>query len=134
MEVESTEVREYVHGTLYPLFSKKAFREKAKEYGMEDIIKYQLETTEVESLIHQLNYLQKQLLRQDDEEDGENEGEKDGDKEGQQDTDDICDEEYGEDFEIQSDGISRGLTGQDLLFKKYSLTGPDAISQLNTIK
>lgn len=58
MEVESTEVREYVHGTLYPLFSRKVFREKAKQYGMEDIIKYQLEFTGVESLVHQLNYLQ----------------------------------------------------------------------------
>lgn len=47
MEVESTEVREYVHGTLYPLFSRKIFREKAKQYGMEDIIKYQLDFTGV---------------------------------------------------------------------------------------
>ena len=34
---------------------------------MEDNIKYLLENTEVESLIHQLNYLKTQLMREDDE-------------------------------------------------------------------
>lgn len=68
MEFDSTEVREYVHGTLYPLFSKKVFRDKAKEYGMEENIKYLLSNTDVESLIHQLNYLKAQLMREDDEE------------------------------------------------------------------
>jgi hypothetical protein len=34
MEYESTEVRSYAHGALYPLLSRKVFRDKAKEYGM----------------------------------------------------------------------------------------------------
>lgn len=66
MEVEVISIRGYVHGALYPLFSKKVFRDKAKEYGLEENIKFLLKNTKAESLVHQLNYLEKQLMRDDE--------------------------------------------------------------------
>jgi hypothetical protein len=30
MEIDMIEIREYVHGAIYPLFNKKVFRDKAK--------------------------------------------------------------------------------------------------------
>lgn len=68
-----------MHGALYPLFSKKVFRDKAKEYGLEENIKFLLENTSAESLVHQLNYLEKQLMRDDDSEEEEEENDEDYD-------------------------------------------------------
>lgn len=42
MEIEILEIRNYVHGAIYPLFYKKVFRDKAKEYGLEANIKFLL--------------------------------------------------------------------------------------------
>lgn len=51
---------------------------------MEENIEYLLSNTDVESLVHQLNYLKTQLMREDDDEEPEADGE--------QDADDITDE------------------------------------------
>lgn len=49
--------------------------------------------------------------------------------------DDIFDEEYGDDFDFETEMESNvGLSGEELLMKKYPLTGPDAIKQLNMIR
>ncbi len=49
--------------------------------------------------------------------------------------DDIFDQEFGEDleFDIQLD-LAGGLSGEQLLMKNYSLTGPDAIRQMNFVR
>lgn len=45
MWYEVIDVRSYIHGALYPLLSRKSFREKAKEYGMEETIKYLMDNS-----------------------------------------------------------------------------------------
>lgn len=59
-------VRSYVHASLYPLLSHRCFREKAKEYGLLDNIKFLLENKQSTEHNHQLIYLQKKLENDED--------------------------------------------------------------------
>ncbi len=34
MEIENSQVKNFVHASLYPLLARKSFREKALEFGM----------------------------------------------------------------------------------------------------
>jgi hypothetical protein len=66
-------------------------------------------------------------MREDDEKEEENDD--------NEDVDEIFDEEFGEDFDFEGDmDYGEGLTGEELLIKKYSLTGPDAVKQLSMLR
>jgi len=40
VEHENLQVRTYVNGTLYSIFTRKKLREEAKEMGMQDVLQY----------------------------------------------------------------------------------------------
>lgn len=48
IECENMGIRSLIHGSLYPLLCHEAFREKAKEYGLLENIKFLLENNKSE--------------------------------------------------------------------------------------
>lgn len=40
LEHENDQVRTYVNGTLYSIFRRRSLRLQAKEFGMEEVLKY----------------------------------------------------------------------------------------------
>ena len=126
MEYEMKAVRSYAHGALYPLLSRKSFRDKAKEYGMEENIEYLISNDPPPEFLNQLRYLQEKLRMEEDcpEEDDDEDG---------NDIDEIVDEEIDDYYEDET-SLMGSLQGEDLLMKKYALTGPEAIAQLNAVR
>lgn len=86
LECDNLQVRFYTNGTLYSVLARPSLRERAREMGMEDILKYLIKSSD-ENFANQIEYIMKQLAREDndDEEDG-------GDSDGEDDEDDDNDE------------------------------------------
>jgi hypothetical protein len=61
IECENMSIRSLIHGSLYPLLCHRAFREKAKEFGLLENIKFLLENNKSEEHENQLIYLKEKL-------------------------------------------------------------------------
>ncbi|KAI8808509.1 hypothetical protein BJ742DRAFT_853574 [Cladochytrium replicatum] len=60
MEHESVQIKTYVNGALFSLFSEPKFREEAREMGMEDMLDYMRKTSS-DGLGNQLEYVMEEL-------------------------------------------------------------------------
>lgn len=80
LECDNLQVRFYTNGTLYSVLARPALRERAREMGMEDILKYLIQSSD-ENFANQIEYILKQLAREDNDEnsDSDNEDEEDED-------------------------------------------------------
>ena len=98
VEHENLQVRTYVNGTLYSIFTRKKLREEAKELGMPEVLQYLMEQSD-EQFKRQIQYILEQL-NNNNEPDGEkdqsinaNEGDDDVDDEDEDDEEDDDEEE-----------------------------------------
>lgn len=103
VEHENLQVRTYVNGTLYSIFTRKNLREEANKLGMPEVLQYLMEQSD-DQFKRQIQYILEQLnSKNDDEQDGDkkdgaqsinaNEGEDDIDDEEEDDEDDYDEEE-----------------------------------------
>lgn len=99
VEHENLQVRTYINGTLYSIFTRKKLREEAKELGMPEVLQYLMEQSD-EQFKRQIQYILEQLnYNNDGLQDGDN---KDGvnsinANEGEDDIDDEDEDEEEED-------------------------------------
>jgi hypothetical protein len=56
VEHENLQVRTYVNGTLYSIFTRKKLREEAKELGMPEVLQYLMEQSD-EQFRRQIQYI-----------------------------------------------------------------------------
>lgn len=146
VEHENLQVRTYVNGTLYSIFTRKKLREEAKELGMPEVLQYLMEQSD-EQFKRQIQYILEQLnnnndgLQDGDNKDGAqsinaNEGEDDIDDEDEDDEEEDDEEEMfdAEDAEfndvIDEQGI---LVGEELLVNEFLADPEDAKNQVNTV-
>ena len=83
VEHENPQVRTYVNGTLYSIFTRKKLREQAKELGMPEVLQYLMNQVD-DQFKRQIQYILEQLNNQHGKKEGEGEsdmfqGDKDGD-------------------------------------------------------
>ncbi|KAJ3021459.1 LisH domain-containing protein armc9 [Thoreauomyces humboldtii] len=109
MEVESLQVKTYVNGTLYSLFTEASLRDAARAMGMEDILKYMRES-EDEQLVGQIDLVLGQLSNEEPPDD--------------QDTDSDAISEDGEE-EDDDDEEDEGDEDEDLTTAEQEVEGPD---------
>ncbi len=88
---------------------------------MQANIKYLLENNPTLEVQHQLGYVYNRLMMEGDLEEV---------KDDEPQYDQINDEQIGEEAQLIHEEINSSLSGELLLMKKYSLTGPDAIKQI----
>ncbi|KAJ3158875.1 LisH domain-containing protein armc9 [Geranomyces michiganensis] len=94
MEVESLQVKTYINGTLYSLFSEPSLRDAARAQGMEDMLSYMRES-EDEQLVGQIDFVLKQLAI-DDNNNNNNRKKQDGVENTEDGENDDKEEESGE--------------------------------------
>jgi hypothetical protein len=137
VEHENLQVRTYVNGTLYSIFTRKKLREEAKELGMPEVLQYLMEQSD-EQFRRQIQYILEQLnSKNDDVEGGEhkdgaqsinaNEGEDDIDDEEEDDEDDYDEEEMfdAEDEEFNDIIDEQGaVVGEKFLVSEF-MAGED---------
>ena len=146
VEHENLQVRTYVNGTLYSIFTRKKLREEAKELGMPEVLQYLMEQSD-EQFKRQIQYILEQLnsnndLKDDDQNKEEaksinaNEMEEDIDDEDEDDEEDDEDEEMfdAEDTEF-NDIIDEKdvLVGEELLVTEFEATPEEAQQQMHTV-
>lgn len=145
VEHENLQVRTYVNGTLYSIFTRKKLREEAKELGMPEVLQYLMEQSD-EQFKRQIQYILEQLnSNTDNQQDDKNEGAKSinaNEEDEEIDDEDEDDEEEEEDEEmfdaedaefndiIDEKGI---LVGEDLLESEFIINPDEASKQLQTI-
>ena len=83
VEHENPQVRTYVNGTLYSIFTRKKLREQAKELGMPEVLQYLMNQVD-DQFKRQIQYILEQLNNQHGKKEGEGESDmfnadKDGD-------------------------------------------------------
>jgi hypothetical protein len=126
VEHDNLQVRTYVNGTLYSIFTRKKLREEAKELGMPEVLQYLMQQSD-EQFKRQIQYILDQLNMQSDaqekqqpEEDFDDEEDDDDDEDEDDGEEDIVEEEEGEFNDIiDEQGI---LVGEDLLVHDYIAT------------
>jgi LisH domain-containing protein ARMC9 len=141
VEHENLQVRTYVNGTLYSIFTRKKLREEAKELGMPEVLQYLMEQSD-EQFKRQIQYILEQL-NNNNEPDGEkdqsinaNEGDDDVDDEDEDDEEDDDEEEIfdAEDAEFNDVIDEQGIMiGEDLLVNDFEAAEQDAKMQLQKV-
>ena len=66
VEHDNLQVRTYVNGTLYSIFTRAKLREEAKELGMPDVLQYLMNQSD-DQFKKQIQYILEQLFNQQDE-------------------------------------------------------------------
>ena len=146
VEHENLQVRTYVNGTLYSIFTRKKLREEAKELGMPEVLQYLMEQSD-DQFKRQIQYILEQLnSKNDDVQDGENkdgaqsinanEGEDDIDDEEEDDEDDYDEEEMfdAEDEEFNDIIDEQGaVVGEKFLVSEFVAAEEEAKVQMQTI-
>ena len=128
VEHENLQVRTYVNGTLYSIFTRKKLREEAKELGMPEVLQYLMEQSD-EQFKRQIQYILEQL-NSNTEQQGEtkddainaNEGEEDIDDDEEEDEEDDEEDEIfdAEDAEFNDIIDEQGLlVGEELLINEF---------------
>lgn len=79
LECDNLQVRFYTNGTLYSVLARPTLRERAREMGMEDILKYLIKSSD-ENFANQIEYILKQLAREDADDGGDTESDEDSDE------------------------------------------------------
>jgi len=131
LEHESMQVRSFVNGTLYSLLSKSVFKEHAKALGMNEVLSYLMENSD-ERYRKQIQYILEQLTtdKTTDDETQSDSNDEDNDYDDVED-----DEDFGEDEHTEETLTNPNvLTGEDLLKKHFSLSGPGDQQLNHTIK
>jgi hypothetical protein len=139
VEHDNLQVRTYVNGTLYSIFTRKKLREEAKELGMPEVLQYLMQQSD-EQFKRQIQYILDQLNNQGDqqqeqpsqpEEDFDDEEDDDDDDE-EDDEEDIVEEEEGEFNDIiDEQGI---MVGEDLLVSEFVGSQDEGVQQIRTVQ
>jgi len=131
LEHENMQVRSFVNGTLYSLLSKTVFKEHAKSLGMNEVLSYLMENSD-ERYRKQIQYILEQLDadKTTDDDTQSDTNDEDNDYDDMEDDDDFGEEEYTDD-KINNPNV---LTGEELLRKHFSLSGPESQQMNHTIK
>ena len=141
VEHDNLQVRTYVNGTLYSIFTRKKLREEAKELGMPEVLQYLMQQSD-EQFKRQIQYILDQLNNQGDqqqqqeqpsqpEEDFDDEEDDDDDDE-EDDEEDIVEEEEGEFNDIiDEQGI---MVGEDLLVSEFVGSKEEGVQQIRTVQ
>ena len=128
VEHDNLQVRTYVNGTLYSIFTRKKLREEAKQLGMPEVLQYLMNQSD-DQFKKQIQYILEQLFNsQDDDKDeqpdassinvGDQDLEDDEDDE-EDDDDEILEEDDGEFNDIIDEpGI---MLGEELLVSDFLL-------------
>ncbi len=145
VEHENLQVRTYVNGTLYSIFTRKKLREEAKTLGMPEVLQYLMQHSDeqfkrqIQYILDQLNTdtgdqgaeeASTQLSAQNDEEEDvdEDEEEEDDDEEEEE---EIVEEEDGEFNDIiDQHGI---MIGEEWLVNEFLAEPDDAQQQASTV-
>lgn len=137
VEHDNLQVRTYVNGTLYSIFTRKKLREGAKELGMPEVLQYLMQQSD-EQFKRQIQYILDQLNMQGEANDGQQQDEDfddeedDDDDEEDDEEEDIVEEEEGEFNDIiDEQGI---LVGEDLLVNDYLATSEEGNQQLRAVQ
>jgi len=136
VEHENLQVRTYVNGTLYSIFTRKKLREEAKELGMQEVLLY-LRNQSDEQFKRQIQYILEQLEAQGDTQpEQQSEGEIEGGEDEDEDFDEDDEEEEDEEEEImeEEDGEfndiidQKGIqVGEDLLEGEFIASQEEAL-------
>jgi len=128
LEHENMQVRSFVNGTLYSLLSKSVFKEHAKQLGMKEVLEYLMENSD-ERYRKQIQYILDQLNsdKTTDDDTQSDTNDEDNDYDDMEDEDDFGEDEYIED-NINNPNV---LTGEELLKKHFSLSGPSDTQHFN---
>ncbi len=147
VEHENLQVRTYVNGTLYSIFTRKKLREEAKELGMFEVLQY-LMTQSDDQFKRQIQYILDQLNTQGEgnqneelegtqsgagnpDEDEEEDFDEEEDEEDDEEEEDIVEEEDGEFNDIiDEQGI---MVGEDWLVSEFIASQDEAVGQNKTI-
>ena len=137
VEHDNLQVRTYVNGTLYSIFTRRKLREEAKELGMPEVLQYLMQQSD-EQFKRQIQYILDQLNMQGDQLDGQqaeedfDDEEDDDDDDEDDDEEDIVEEEEGEFNDIiDEQGI---LVGEDLLVHDYLASKEEGMQQLRAVQ
>jgi LisH domain-containing protein ARMC9 len=138
VEHDNLQVRTYVNGTLYSIFTRRKLREEAKELGMPEVLQYLMQNSD-EQFKRQIQYILDQLNMQADSNDGQQQQEEDFDDEeddddddDEEDDEDIVEEEEGEFNDIiDEQGI---LVGEDLLVNDFVGTKEEGNQHIRTVQ
>lgn len=142
VEHENLQVRTYVNGTLYSIFTRKKLREEAKELGMQEVLQYLMQQSD-DQFKRQIQYILDQLNMQvegqnaetgsinpNEQEEEEFEDEEEDEDDEEDDEEDIVEEEEGEFNDIiDEQGI---LVGEDLLVNEFIATKEEGNNQVKT--
>lgn len=88
LECDNLQVRFYTNGTLYSVLARPLLRERAREMGMEDILKYLIKSSD-ENFANQIDYIMKQLAREDGDADDGGDSDDENDVEEDDDNDEL---------------------------------------------
>lgn len=131
IECQNMEIRSLIHGCLYPLLNHQIFRNKAKEFGLLENIKFLLENKQTEQHQNQLSYLKGKLEKDQDEPQIEEQKQQ---SEDDYDTDQFFSDEYKEEIEDYPEISISGIKGEELLMKQFALLGPESLTQRSVIQ
>lgn len=98
VEHDNLQVRTYVNGTLYSIFTRKKLREEAKQLGMPEVLQYLMNQSD-DQFKKQIQYILEQLFNSQ-EEDKEDQADASSINVGDQDLEDDEDDEEDDDDEI----------------------------------
>ncbi|KAI8816691.1 uncharacterized protein EV422DRAFT_544511, partial [Fimicolochytrium jonesii] len=130
MEVESLQVKTYVNGTLYSLFTEPTLRDAARAMGMEDMLRYMRES-EDDQLVGQIDFVLGQLAIEDQTDSANQSADSDAISEDGQEEDEDEEEEEEENEGVEVDFLPSPLHSTDdapvnpaLVLQKYTLQKP----------
>ncbi len=126
---DNPQIKTYINGTLYSLFTSRTLKEEARKSGFPDLLQKMIRSQN-EEIGNQLRFMLGQLQASDEEQPdyGSDEEEKPGDET----EDDIsyCPEDEEEDKEMSGKGIQ---TGEELLLGEFLASTEDALQQSRII-
>jgi hypothetical protein len=132
VEHDNLQVRTYVNGTLYSIFTRRRLREEAKELGMPEVLQYLMQQSD-EQFKRQIQYILDQLKGEqaDQQQEDFDDEEDDDDDDEEDDEEDIVEEEEGEFNDvIEEQGV---LLGEDLLVQEFLAGQEEGMQQLRTV-
>ncbi len=141
VEHENLQVRTYVNGTLYSIFTRKKLREEAKALGMPEVLQYLMQQSD-DQFKRQIQYILDQLSMQSDPNQNENASinqqeeedfdDEDEDDDEEDDEEDMVEEEEGEFNDIiDEQGI---LVGEDLLVNEFITSKEEGMQQIKNVQ
>jgi len=132
VEHDNLQVRTYVNGTLYSIFTRKKLRDEAKSLGMPEVLEYLMNQSD-DQFKRQIQYILEQLNNDEDKEgdsgslNANDDEDLEDDEDDEEDDDEILEEEEGEFNDIINEqGL---LVGEDLLVNEFMLNPDDANRQ-----